>query len=520
MSFDYDKIKEKHENQSYWASSSDLFMVLSLVFLLLYVVAGLKSSTYSIQKNAEYKRVMELNADLKEQLKVYNTVQEDYLKEEASNEEVKVYENLMSKLDLLQEEADQEKKDLRKKANELQKKEQALNKYQQLVRNIINSNMMAKTTITRRDKQIKKVKSDFSELEIKFKDVAEKMKEVASDLKANERKLAIQNRKNEELLADMELKKQQYEQELEAKKENYEKQVAEIQQDFKSKAKAERKAYEKKLKKQKMSAKAREKAMRKFQNEQDKKYKTQIASVSKELNEKIKDLDGQYKEKLTDLNQEFDKKVKNLSSKVEDKNKALAKAQERLNARKKVAKKIQKNFKKAGIDASVDPNTGDVILNFKGEYFDTGKYTLKKNMKKILKDSIPVYAKSLFQDKKIADKISFVEIVGFASPTFGGKYIDPQSMDAKDRKAIEYNLDLSYKRAKSIFKNIFNKKEMSFAQQKKLQGLVKVTGRSFLAEKVSKDGRGIASGMSQKEFCKLYDCKKAQRVIIKFDLEN
>ena len=37
MSFDYDRFKAKEDNGSYWASYSDLFMVLSLVFLLLYV---------------------------------------------------------------------------------------------------------------------------------------------------------------------------------------------------------------------------------------------------------------------------------------------------------------------------------------------------------------------------------------------------------------------------------------------------------------------------------------------------
>ncbi|MCB0390841.1 MAG: hypothetical protein KDD58_06115 [Bdellovibrionales bacterium] len=480
MSFDYDKIKDKQDNQGYWATSSDLFMVLSLVFLLLYVVAGLKSSTYSIQKNKEFKRVMELNADLKEQLKVYNTVQQDYLNKQASSEEVQVYENLMDKLDLLQEDAKKEKESLEAQAAENAKKEQALNKYQQLIRNIINSNMMAKNTIQRRDQQIAEVKTEseqkIAELETKYKDVAKNLKKAKSTLKSSERKLAAANRKKELLVTQIEETQKKFEQELKELEEKQQKQ-----------AEKERKSFEQKLKKQKMSAKAREKALKQFQKEQEAKFSKQVSA---------------------------------LSEKVETNQSELKKAKARLNARKKLAAQIKNNFKKAGIDAEVDGNTGDVVINFGDEYFDTGKSTLKPGMKKILKQSIPEYAKGLFSDKKIADKLSYVEIVGFASPTYKGKYVDPQSMDEKDRKAIEYNLKLSFNRAESVFKTIFNQNEMTFKEQQKLKSLVKVTGRSFLAEKIDEMDRDIASGMSQKEFCKKYDCKKAQRVIIKFDLEN
>ncbi|MCB9025266.1 MAG: hypothetical protein H6625_03040 [Bdellovibrionaceae bacterium] len=480
MAFDYDKIKERQDSQTYWATSSDLFMVLSLVFLLLYVVAGLKSSTYTIQKNKEYKRVMELNADLKEQLKVYNTVQKDYLEKQASNDEVEVYKNLMGKLNLLQEDAKNEKNNLRAQAKENEKKEQALNQYQQLIRNIINSNMMAKTTIERRDKQIKEVKTEseskIAELESKFKDVADNLKKTKSNLAAKERKLANANRKKEMLVNELQKTQSQFESELKELKENQKKQ-----------AEAERREYKEKIQKQKMSAKARERALKQFQEEQKAKYNKEVASLSK---------------------------------KVEKNQKELKKAKSRLNARKALAAKIKSNFNKAGIDAEVDGDTGDVVINFGDEYFDTGKFSLKPNMKNILEKSIPVYAKSLFSDKKISEKLSYIEVVGFASPTYKGKYIDPQSMDENDRKAIQYNLDLSYKRARSIFDNIFDTSSLTFPEQKRLKSLVKVTGRSFLAEKVDASTRGIASGMDQKEFCKIYDCKKAQRVIIKFDLEN
>jgi hypothetical protein len=139
-------------------------------------------------------------------------------------------------------------------------------------------------------------------------------------------------------------------------------------------------------------------------------------------------------------------------------------------------------------------------------------------MEETLNQFMPIYTKSLFKDERIANKINSVEIVGFASPTYRGKYIDPKSLSVNDRAAVNYNMDLSYNRAKSIFNHIFDKRKMEYKYQKKLLPLVKVSGRSFLSEDIK--GRDLASGISQKEFCNQYDCKKAQRVIIKFNLKN
>ena len=57
MSFDYDRIKAKDEGGSHWATYSDLFMVLSLVFLLLYVTASLRSGTAGLQTQVENKKL-------------------------------------------------------------------------------------------------------------------------------------------------------------------------------------------------------------------------------------------------------------------------------------------------------------------------------------------------------------------------------------------------------------------------------------------------------------------------------
>jgi hypothetical protein len=45
--------------------------------------------------------------------------------------------------------------------------------------------------------------------------------------------------------------------------------------------------------------------------------------------------------------------------------------------------------------------------------------------------------------------------------------------------------------------------------------LIKVTGRSFFTEQVNLED---ADKLSRREFCKVYNCLKSQRVIIKFGL--
>ena len=84
--------------------------------------------------------------DLQNQLKTYESVKEQFIQNQASKDEKDEYNELMDKLTLLQQEAKSEKDNLNKQAQENAQKEKALNKYQQMVRNIINSNSFARTT--------------------------------------------------------------------------------------------------------------------------------------------------------------------------------------------------------------------------------------------------------------------------------------------------------------------------------------------------------------------------------------
>lgn len=238
----------------------------------------------------------------------------------------------------------------------------------------------------------------------------------------------------------------------------------------------------------------------------------QLGSLAK----KMKDTEGKLSA-VEATNEVLAKEASSMREKTAGLKKDLRKLKEIADAKKNLARRIQRNFAKAGIRADVDPNTGDVVLSFGNEYFDTGKSQLKEGMKTILQKSIPIYSQSLFEDEATAKKLTTVEIVGFSSPTYQGRYIDPESLDEKDKVAVNYNLDLSYYRARSIFSYIFDTKKMNYKHQKDLLSLVKVTGRSFLAEKMR--GRNIAADSTSTNFCADHDCKRAQRVIIRFELE-
>lgn len=193
----------------------------------------------------------------------------------------------------------------------------------------------------------------------------------------------------------------------------------------------------------------------------------------------------------------------------------LAQAKSELAARKNIAKEIKKGFDKVGIKADIDLESGDVLLDFGQSYFESNSASLTTDMRAILQKAMPVYSKSLFGNEQVSRQISAVEVIGFASPTYQGRIIDPRSNKPNDREGLKYNMDLSYKRAKSIFNYILDNKEMSFEHRDALVPNLKVSGRSFLD--LMKQDRSIASIDA---YCKKNDCKKSQRVIIRFSMDK
>src|SRR3954462_7732611 len=97
MSFDYNKNKNAHNGDSFWTSYSDLFLGLSTIFLLLYVMASLRTGTDSIKSQADNQKLTTRVEDLENQLKMYESVKNNYM-ENAASDEQQEYKDLMDKL--------------------------------------------------------------------------------------------------------------------------------------------------------------------------------------------------------------------------------------------------------------------------------------------------------------------------------------------------------------------------------------------------------------------------------------
>lgn len=555
MSFNYNKSKDHGQGDSFWTSYSDLFLGLSTIFLLLYVTASLRTGTDGIKNMIENQRLTMKVQDLESQIKMYESIKTDYLQNQAAKGEVQEYRELMDKLSLLQEEARDEKERLKQEAMQNQSKEVALNKYQQMVRNIINANKMAKTKIISRndiideqdtemevqDQRIDQLQTD---IDSKRQKIEEGEREIAKANKILEKKMAEIKlaRKRNKLTAkayekQMAKLKEQNENQVDALRdanEKYEKQVAQsesklnslsgqlqettgklaqkegeaaaLQQkvasmrgEFEAQQAKERAAFEGALQKEKLTGAERAK--------REGEFRAAAALKEQALANRIGQLTGQV--------DGLSGQVSGLSTQLKSTEGQLAKAKAEMDARKQVARDIKAGFEKAGVKADIDMQTGDVLIDFGQAYFESDSARLKPEMKDIIERAVPIYSKSLFGNPKVAEKISAVEVVGFASPTYQGKYIDPNSRKAQDREAIKYNMDLSYKRAKSIFNHILDERSMNFEHQREMVPMMKVSGRSFL--EVFKANRDLASSQN---FCKVNDCKKAQRVIIRFSMDG
>jgi outer membrane protein OmpA-like peptidoglycan-associated protein len=544
MSFNYKKSGDQHSNDSFWTSYSDLFLGLSCIFLLLYVVSSMRQGADSIKQQVVNEQLAQENNDLKNQLKAYEDIKNQYMKDQASVEEKTEYNELVDKLSLLQEENQSENDKLKKQLLENSKKEASLNKYQQMVRNMLNANKLAKTKINTREvvieekSQVIEVKEgQITDLEKEVqqnkqliakgeRDITEakeqldvRLHELRSAYKNNkitrailEKKMAQANSESKNKVQALQAEKQKYQEELtgvtqklnavasnlDETKGLLEKKTgeAEMLQNKVSQTAAEGNAKIANLKAGFAAQQAREKAA--FEGELG---KMKLGAAERERRE------GAFRAAAADKERAMNDKIGGLQGE-------LGRAKAELEARQMVAKDIAKSFANAGIKAEVNNETGEVLLDFGESYFDSGSAQLKNEMKHVIEKAVPIYAKSLLGNAKISEKVSAVEIIGFASPTYKGRFVDPKSGAKEDKEALKYNMDLSYSRAKSIFNYMIDNQKDKNPYNKSLMALMKVSGRSFL------EAANVKTNVSPESFCKVNDCKKAQRVVIRFSMDK
>lgn len=558
MSFDDDRIKDEVAAEgNVWTSYSDLFMVLSSVFLLLYVVSTLRQATVDIRAKLQIQAAEQELKNYKDQVSAYEQAQEEYAGTHATEEEKAAYDKVLSQMTLLETDAKSKKEEALRIADEQGRKEKQLNEYQALVKSVINANMLAQKELKKKsgiiadrernildlsktvatneklieqnEAQINKIQTDLEE-KIKEAKYAYRSKErskkrletVIADLKSeSEAKIQELNYQRAEVSGKLEKaqfdlqKKNNQQMALLAKLDDRERQfkssMDELRRTRDQAMLQERAQSEEKIRKLALTAQKRE--------EEEKELRGRIARAQaqyeaqvQELNQRIGDVQGEKQSVEAKYQQTLDNLAKT-SRILQAKEKE---DQSRLAQKKAISDRIRNAFKSSGVSAQIDEATGEVSIDFRNEYFDYGKSHLKTGMIQLLQTAIPAYAQGVFGDSKLASRISSVEIVGFASPTYKGKYVDPNTLDGTSRKAVNYNMDLSYQRAKAIFEHVFDVNKMQFSYQNELLKTVRVTGRSFLASQTS--SRNVANASDG--FCTTYDCRKSQKVVIKFNLKD
>lgn len=511
-------------------------------------------------------------SDLKNQLKAYEDIKNQYMKDQASASEKNEYNELVDKLSLLKEETISENDRLKKALLDNESKEQSLNKYQQMVRNMLNANKLAKVkinnrevvieeksqVITQKEDQVNALEGEIEKnkkliaegenqiLESK-KELEKRVEQLKISFKTNkitrailEKKIAQANLENQEKVKSLLQEKQQYQQELVGVTSKLQEVASSLDE---TKSNLDKKSGELALTQEVLDKKTGElsetKSLLNQKSGEAQSLQNKLAQSAQEAESKMANMKSAFGEQqgreraafMGELNKlklgaaergrreaafraEALQKEKNLNQKMTGLQGQLEKAKAEIEARQSVAKEIRKQFDKAGVKAEVNIETGEVLLDFGQSYFDNDSSRLKEEMKSVIEKAIPLYAKSLLGNAKIADKVSAVEIIGFASPTYKGKYVDPKSSKKEDQQALKYNMDLSYSRAKSIFNYIVDNQKDNTADQKELMALMKVSGRSFLEAAV------VNKNVAPEDFCKVNDCKKAQRVVIRFNMDQ
>jgi hypothetical protein len=138
VSYDYNEIRSKRQTiGTQWAAYSELFMVLAFIFLLMYMVASLRTGMISVTTHAKIE-------DLKQELKLYQSVKNEYLEQGQNAQQKKIYQQILGQITLLKSEASENKERLEIEFNEQKQRESSLNQYHKMIVAMIDANAIAK----------------------------------------------------------------------------------------------------------------------------------------------------------------------------------------------------------------------------------------------------------------------------------------------------------------------------------------------------------------------------------------
>lgn len=255
---------------------------------------------------------------------------------------------------------------------------------------------------------------------------------------------------------------------------------------------------------------------------------------ARQANKTIKNTQGSLSEENKHLLEKLDESEKRESiakrefEDLEKKHGKLKNDLTEVDSRKQYTREIcdslEKAFEKKGIQANIDYDSGEVVIPFEQSYFDFDSDALTQPMKEQLKKVIPTFAETVLGNS-VGAKIQSLQLTGYASPIYRGKLMDADKTDEVSQAGLSYNMDLSYRRARSIFDYIFNHpEEISYEFRDQMMKITTVSSRSYLVSDLEKQNNLAASeipeGLSAgRVFCLSYNCDAWHKVSIRFVVE-
>jgi outer membrane protein OmpA-like peptidoglycan-associated protein len=128
---------------------------------------------------------------------------------------------------------------------------------------------------------------------------------------------------------------------------------------------------------------------------------------------------------------------------------------------------LEKNLNEAGIQAKIDPHTGDITV-LDSVLFEYGSSIMKPAGHEFLSRFIPIYGEVIFTNAEIAKEVQYIVVEGHTSSH--GSYA--------------YNMSLSLRRADAVAKAV---SKIEFPGKSKLLNKMLVSGRGEIESNSYKD---------------------------------
>tara|TARA_R110000787_G_scaffold38044_1_gene96127 strand:- start:8416 stop:9075 length:660 start_codon:yes stop_codon:yes gene_type:complete len=142
-------------------------------------------------------------------------------------------------------------------------------------------------------------------------------------------------------------------------------------------------------------------------------------------------------------------------------------AEQAKNSRIVIIQSLQKNLNDEGINAKINPETGDISI-LDSLLFDSASSILKPAGKEFLSKFIPVYSKALFTNQQVSDEIVYVVIEGHTSSAGSN----------------QSNMKLSLDRSQSVYDVIA---DMNFPEKDTFLNKILASGRGEIEANQTQD---------------------------------